>query len=111
MKLQTLESSESLLVSWQPPVSNHGDDVSQYLLEYWHTPGRDEVEVIQTSASTQANISGTFIVEYDGDWTDTLPYDVTEDAMEDYEVDEYCEVDENNTFNEIEEINENQVTR
>ena len=81
--ITVLESSESLLVSWQPPVSDHGDDLSQYLLEYWHTPGRDEVEVIQTSASTQANISGTFTVEYDGDRTDTLPYDVTEDAMED----------------------------
>ena len=80
--VSVLESSESLLVSFQPPVSDHGDDVSQYLLEYWYTPGRDEVQVIQTGSSSTFALNGTFTVTYDGDETDTLPYDVSEDDME-----------------------------
>ena len=80
--ISVLESSESLLVSFQPPESNHGDDISQYLLEYWHTPGRDEVQVIQTSSSVIHNITGTFKVAYDGDQTDTLPFDISEVGME-----------------------------
>jgi hypothetical protein len=75
------ESSTSLLVSFQASEDIHGSEITSYLLEYWRTPGRDEVQVIETDGSGEA-MTGTFRVSYDGATTDTLPFNIEEDDME-----------------------------
>lgn len=76
------ESTQSLLVEFTPSPDDHGTSVTDYLVEWWREEddGTNEVQVLATQASVP--ISGTFSVGYAGDSTDSLPYDVSEEAME-----------------------------
>ena len=49
-----LASSTSLLVSWQDPVSDHGATVTEYILEFWRSPGREEIQIIETDCSSDS---------------------------------------------------------
>jgi hypothetical protein len=76
------ESSTSLLVSFQASEDIHGSEAEEYLLEYWRTPGRSEVQVIAIDGQDKKNLTGTFKISYDGATTDTLNFDISEVGME-----------------------------
>jgi hypothetical protein len=76
------ESTSSLLVQFVPTPDERGAEVLDYLVEWWRSDddGQREVQVIRTDAS--ADIHGTFTISYDGEQTDSLSYDIEEEAME-----------------------------
>jgi hypothetical protein len=78
------ESTSSLLVQFTAPGDERGSSVLDYLVEWWRADdfGRHEVQVIQTATTDSGLLRGTFEVSYDGFTTDTLPYDISEEAME-----------------------------
>jgi hypothetical protein len=72
------ESVQSLRVVWSPPASEHGANVSAYLIEWFSEHGRNEVQVLHVSGTS---LSGTFFVKYLGYTTDLLTYDISADDM------------------------------
>jgi len=73
------DSTQSLRVTWHAPVFEHGSAVDKYKVEWYATPGRDEVQMIQLGGAV--TISGTFQIEYEGSITDHLPYNINEVDM------------------------------
>jgi len=76
------ESTSSLLVQFIPSPDERGSDVLDYLVEWWRSDdnGQREVQMLKTSASSQ--LYGTFTLKYNGEETDSLPYDIEEEALE-----------------------------
>ncbi len=74
-----LESSTSLVLEWQPPMSSNGFDIENYLIEYWTSPGSHEIQEIKLSYS--GIVSGTFSLKYDDETTDSLPIDSSAEVV------------------------------
>jgi len=79
--VSVLQSSTSLLVSIHESSNSHGSPVSEYLIEHFREPGRDEVQVIRVVAP--GIIEGTFQVAFDEVNSEPLDHDVSEVFMED----------------------------
>jgi hypothetical protein len=77
------DSSSSLLLTWQAPVSTQGSDVTKYMVEWYTTAGQEEVQIIRTaSTDTSETLGGSFRLQYDGQVTDYLPYNINQIDME-----------------------------
>lgn len=75
-------AATSLIVSWVPPPSNSGFEVEAFLVEWWKSAGRDEVEVVAIDSESSI-ISGMFQLSYRGAETIHLPSDVSSRDLED----------------------------
>ena len=53
-----------------------------YLVEWWRAeePARNEVQIVKIAAD--GPLRGTFVMSYQGEATDTLPYDIAEEDLE-----------------------------
>ena len=53
-----------------------------YLVEWWRAeePARNEVQIVKIAAD--GPLRGTFVMSYQGEPTDTLPYDIAEEDLE-----------------------------
>jgi hypothetical protein len=77
------DSTQSLRVTWHAPVFDHGSVVDAYKVEWYATPGRDEVQLIEiANLPAVAESTGTFQIEYEGSFTDHLPYNINEIDMQ-----------------------------
>ena len=61
---------------------DRGAPILDYLVEWWRAEdgGQAEVEVVQVAAA--GPLRGTFVVRYQGEATDTLPWDAAEETVE-----------------------------
>jgi len=75
--VSVLESSSSLLLSWQSPFSSNGFASTEYNLEWWAAAGTDEIIEVSVNGATE----GTFSLTYDGATTDSLDYDISKANM------------------------------
>uniref|UniRef100_K3WF53 Fibronectin type-III domain-containing protein n=1 Tax=Globisporangium ultimum (strain ATCC 200006 / CBS 805.95 / DAOM BR144) TaxID=431595 RepID=K3WF53_GLOUD len=100
--VEVLSSSE-LLVQWDYPWNDGGEEVTEYKVEWWsstlnggakqsyvlhHLESPRQIADVNTisisapSAGSNTYLSGTFQVGFDGEWSSELPYDLSAVMMQ-----------------------------
>ena len=75
-----VDSASSLRVLFSAPESVGGASVSNFLIEWWNTPGTSEIVNIQLYSA--GSMYGTFRLSFDGYLSDYIPFNASESAMQ-----------------------------
>merc|ERR1712054_71818 len=75
------ESSTSLKVGFNAPEDMHGSDVAGYLVEWFDSDVTPEVKEITVTCASGSTMAGSFRLTYNGDKTDFLEHDASEDIV------------------------------
>ena len=74
------EACTSLKVSWQKPSLDNGFEITSYLIEYWTSPGVNEVVEIYLQGGDQF-VVGTFTLSYNDEKTDSIDVNSSADQV------------------------------
>ena len=79
--VSVLESSTSLKVNFNSADNFHGSSIRSYQLEWWVEDYTPEVKTLTITGTTSSSLTGVFRILYNGDKTDYLNYNISNDKL------------------------------